>query len=58
MVGCMMGTSRALASTFLLCQFCDIVDLDAPLFLAKERQPGASYKDGKLSLPGVEWGEA
>src|SRR5690606_2335246 len=40
MVGCMVGTSLAMAPALLLAQDADFVDLDGPLLLARDRVPG------------------
>jgi L-alanine-DL-glutamate epimerase-like enolase superfamily enzyme len=56
MVGCMSGTSLAIAPAFVLGQLCDLVDLDAPVFLAEDRQPAASYADGEVRCPEPLWG--
>ncbi len=56
MVGNMVGTSLAMAPAFLLGQFCDIVDLDGPLFLDHDRTPGVVYADGHVDCPAVVWG--
>ena len=56
MVGNMVGTSLAMAPAFLLGQFCDIVDLDGPLFLDRDRTPGVVYADGHVDCPGAVWG--
>lgn len=58
MVGCMNGTSLAMAPAFVLGQLCDFVDLDAPTFLARERQPSAEYADGNIWCPDSVWGAA
>jgi len=58
MVGCMPGTSLAIAPAFLLGQLCDRIDLDGPLFLAKDRPVGAHYTDGLLLCPDAAWGSA
>ena len=50
MVGCMVGTSLAMAPAVLLAQDADFVDLDGPLLLARDRVPGLSYA-GSLVLP-------
>ncbi|MBM1222090.1 dipeptide epimerase [Ponticoccus sp. SC2-23] len=39
MVGCMVGTSLAMAPAVLVAQGADIVDLDGPLLLAEDRDP-------------------
>jgi len=56
MVGNMMGTSLASAPAFVLGQFCDIVDLDGPLFLADDRSPSAVYRNGSIWCPRELWG--
>jgi L-alanine-DL-glutamate epimerase-like enolase superfamily enzyme len=43
MVGCMVGTSLAMAPAVLLAQGVDFVDLDGPLLLARDREPGLRY---------------
>ncbi|CAB3963397.1 mandelate racemase [Burkholderia aenigmatica] len=58
MVGCMAGTSLAIAPAFLLGQLCDRVDLDGPIFLARDREPGVAYIDGLLHCPPQAWGHA
>ncbi len=50
MVGCMVGTSLALAPAMLLAQGAEFIDLDAPLLLAHDRQPGLRY-DGSVVFP-------
>ncbi len=50
MVGCMVGTSLAMAPACFLAQDAQFVDLDAPLLLAKDRQPGLRY-DGSTVYP-------
>jgi L-alanine-DL-glutamate epimerase-like enolase superfamily enzyme len=50
MVGCMVGTSLAMAPAVLLAQDADFVDLDGPLLLAADRSPGLHY-DGSLVFP-------
>jgi L-Ala-D/L-Glu epimerase len=50
MVGCMLATSLAMAPAFLLAQLADYVDLDGPLLLAKDREPGITFQ-GSLMLP-------
>jgi L-Ala-D/L-Glu epimerase len=56
MVGCMACSSLAVAPAFLLAQLCDVVDLDAPLFLANDRESGVSYHDGQVWSDGAIWG--
>ena len=50
MVGCMMGSSLAMAPAVLLAQGADIVDLDGPVFLAEDHSPALRY-DGHLVHP-------
>ena len=50
MVGCMVGTSLAMAPAVLLAQGAEFVDLDGPLLLARDRTPGLRY-DGSLVYP-------
>jgi L-alanine-DL-glutamate epimerase-like enolase superfamily enzyme len=50
MVGCMIGSSLAMAPAFYLAQQAEFVDLDAPLLLARDRQPGLRY-DGSTVYP-------
>ena len=56
MVGNMMGTSLSMAPSYLLGQLCDVVDLDGPTFLARDRDPGVSYVGGKIHCPDKIWG--
>lgn len=57
MVGCMVGTSLAMAPAVLLAQDADYVDLDGPLLLAHDRKPGLTYTGTLISPPGPElWG--
>jgi len=50
MVGCMIGTSLAMAPGVLVAQGARVVDLDGPLLLAKDRDPGLTY-DGSIIQP-------
>jgi L-alanine-DL-glutamate epimerase-like enolase superfamily enzyme len=56
MVGNMTGTSLAMAPAFVLGQLCDVVDLDGPMFLSKDRDPGVVYEDGYIGIPRAFWG--
>jgi L-Ala-D/L-Glu epimerase len=51
MVGCMVGTSLGMAPAVLLAQGAEWVDLDGPLLLARDREPGLSYKGSLVSPP-------
>ena len=57
MVGCMIGSSLAMAPAMLVAQRAQFVDLDAPLLLASDRVPGLRY-DGSMVYPPepVLWG--
>jgi L-alanine-DL-glutamate epimerase-like enolase superfamily enzyme len=50
MVGCMVGTSLAMAPAFLVAQEAQFVDLDGPLLLAKDRPDGFTF-DGSVMHP-------
>ena len=50
MVGCMIGTSLAMAPASLVAQGAKVVDLDAPLLLARDRPEGLRY-DGSMVHP-------
>ncbi|WP_299329555.1 N-acetyl-D-Glu racemase DgcA [Parasphingopyxis sp.] len=57
MVGCMLGTSLAMAPGLLVAQYAKFVDLDGPLALVGDRNPGLSYRDGFVSVPDAAlWG--
>ncbi len=56
MVGTMVGTSLATAPGFVLGQVCDLVDLDGPTFLARDRTPSVIYVDGELWSGPEVWG--
>ncbi|MFO0447775.1 MAG: dipeptide epimerase [Pseudomonadota bacterium] len=56
MVGNMTGTSLCVAPAFVLGQLCDVVDLDAPLFIAEDPPPTATYIDGHVDCPPQVWG--
>lgn len=43
MVGCMLGSSLAMAPAILVAQGAEIIDLDGPLLLAQDRVPGLYY---------------
>lgn len=50
MVGSMVATSLAIAPAFILAQDADFIDLDGPLLLARDRDPGLVY-DGAMIHP-------
>lgn len=51
MIGCMVGTSLAMAPAVLLAQGAAFVDLDGPLLLARDREPALAYKGSMVSPP-------
>jgi len=57
MVGCMAGTSLAMAPGMIVGQLAEFVDLDGPLLHASDRSPGIVYDRGRMALPPAElWG--
>ena len=58
MVGNMVGSSLAMAPAFVLGQLCDVVDLDGPIFLERDRTPSISYTDGNVWSGAQVWGGA
>jgi L-alanine-DL-glutamate epimerase-like enolase superfamily enzyme len=57
MVGCMVGTSLAMAPAHLVAQDAKFVDLDGPLLLAKDRAPPLEVHGSRILPPRVAlWG--
>jgi len=57
MVGCMLTTSLACAPAVLLAQGVAVADLDAPLLLAEDRDPGLRIEDSLVYPPTAAlWG--
>jgi len=57
MVGCMVGSSLAMAPAVLLAQGAAFVDLDGPLLLAEDREPPLVYDAAGVHPPAPElWG--
>ena len=56
MVGNMVGTSLAMAPSFVLGQLCDVVDLDGPTFLKHDPPPTITYSDGMIWCDETVWG--
>lgn len=57
MVGCMVGSSLAMAPALMVAQDADFVDLDGPLLLAKDHEPALHYDGTTVSPPLPElWG--
>ena len=51
MVGCMGGTSLAMAPHHVIGQLCDFVDIDGPLLIKNDRPGGLHYDRGIVTLP-------
>ncbi|MEM6835185.1 MAG: N-acetyl-D-Glu racemase DgcA [Pseudomonadota bacterium] len=59
MVGCMVGTSLAMAPAMAIAAHADLVDLDGPLLLAKDRPGGMRFKGSLMAFPQPDfWGGA
>lgn len=57
MAGCMVGTSLAMAPMMMLESLADYIDLDGPLLLEKDIDPGLRYDGASVSPPKSElWG--
>jgi len=57
MVGCMLATSLSMAPGVLVAQGANVVDLDGPLLLAKDRDPGLQYEGSLVHPPDAAlWG--
>ena len=50
MIGCMLATSLAMAPAMIAAGYADFVDLDGPLLLASDRDPGITF-DGSIMQP-------
>jgi L-alanine-DL-glutamate epimerase-like enolase superfamily enzyme len=51
MVGSMVATSLAMAPAMLIAQRARVVDLDGPLLLARDRDPGLRYAGSLVHPP-------
>lgn len=51
MAGCMVATSLAMAPALLIAQGAEYVDLDGPLLLARDRQPGLRFVGSMIEPP-------
>ena len=51
MVGCMVGTSLAMAPAMMLAGQAAVIDLDGPLLLARDREPGLRYEGSTVHPP-------
>jgi L-alanine-DL-glutamate epimerase-like enolase superfamily enzyme len=57
MAGCMVATSLAMAPALLVAQGARFVDLDGPLLLSRDREPGLAYLGSLIEPPPPElWG--
>ena len=57
MVGCMLATSLAMAPAFVVAQGAQVVDLDGPLLLQKDRDAGFNFSDNQMHAPNAAlWG--
>lgn len=57
MVGCMAGTSLAMAPGMVVGQLAEFVDLDGPLLHSEDREHGIAYDRGLMRLPSpLLWG--
>ncbi len=57
MAGCMVASSLAMAPAVLVAASADFADLDGPLLLARDREPGLIYEDSEIQPFGPDlWG--
>jgi L-alanine-DL-glutamate epimerase-like enolase superfamily enzyme len=56
MVGCMLGTSLAMAPAFVVGQLCKVVDLDGAVSLQADRAVTVDYTEGFVRCPEMLWG--
>ena len=57
MVGNMTGSSLAMAPAYVIGQWCEFVDIDGPVLLAKDVRNGLSYDSTGVSIPSPNlWG--
>jgi L-alanine-DL-glutamate epimerase-like enolase superfamily enzyme len=57
LIGCMVCTSLGIAPACLLATFAEWIDLDGPLLLARDREHGLAYHNGRIEMPSHElWG--
>jgi L-alanine-DL-glutamate epimerase-like enolase superfamily enzyme len=57
MAGCMVGTSLAMAPALLIAASAGFADLDGPLLLARDREPGLVYEGSQIKPFGPQvWG--
>jgi L-alanine-DL-glutamate epimerase-like enolase superfamily enzyme len=57
LIGCMVCTSLSIAPARLLASNANWVDLDGPLLLARDRDRGLLYQNGRIGMPASDvWG--
>jgi L-alanine-DL-glutamate epimerase-like enolase superfamily enzyme len=57
MIGCMVATSLAMAPAMILAQGAEVVDLDGPLLMLKDREPSLAGVGSLLAPPSPDlWG--
>jgi L-alanine-DL-glutamate epimerase-like enolase superfamily enzyme len=57
LIGCMVCTSLGIAPARVLASFAEWIDLDGPLLLARDREHGLAYENGRIGLPSRQlWG--
>jgi L-Ala-D/L-Glu epimerase len=57
MVGCMVATSLAMAPALIVAQGAEVVDLDGPLLLTRDREPGLVIEGSMIAPPSSDlWG--
>jgi L-alanine-DL-glutamate epimerase-like enolase superfamily enzyme len=57
MVGCMGGSSLAMAPAFVLGQFCSVIDLDGPLWAKSDISQAIQYEANRMFAPTAAlWG--
>lgn len=57
MAGCMVATSLSMAPAMIIAQGAEFVDLDGPLLLARDREPGLVFEGSMIRPPPRElWG--
>ena len=57
MVGCMLATSLGMAPAFMVAQDAQVVDLDGPLLLAKDREHPIPFNESQMNVySGGLWG--
>jgi L-alanine-DL-glutamate epimerase-like enolase superfamily enzyme len=57
MIGCIMATSLVMAPAMILAQGAEVADLDGPLLLTRDREPGLCITGSLIEPPPEElWG--